>query len=128
MDLVTTHEPLDTLCHWLVHRDRESWEDWRESHTSPWAKRGEYTGIRSVVSGANGDERPIVDAAVADVLRQLFAVDEQEAWRRRDSRWLHPAWELVVKNLPGIEKGVGVPRPLFQSAICLPNDSRRVSR
>lgn len=87
-DGITVAKLLDDLCRWLVHRDRDSWRAWSDPETSPWAGRQE-------------DQRPEMTGHTAAILAKMFAVDEPEPWRRRDSRWLHPAWQLVVENLPG---------------------------
>ena len=69
---------LDSLCRWLVHRDRDSWTNRYDSDTSPWRKVDL--------------PRPEVTTDTIAILESLFdpAV--------RDSRWLHAAWELLVES------------------------------
>ena len=86
-DQVTVEEELDTLCRWLVHRDRDSWTNSWDPQTSPWSGRGDQTP-------------PVVSKALSLILKRMFGVGEPKPWQRRDSRWLHPAWQLVVENLP----------------------------
>lgn len=89
-DRITVPTSLDELCRWLVHRDRDSWKKSFAPYTSPWADRNEH-------------ERPSMTPQVAGILRRMFAVDDDLPWERRDSRWLHPAWQLVVEHLPPSE-------------------------
>jgi formylglycine-generating enzyme required for sulfatase activity len=62
---------LDRLCRWLVHRD-DAWGG--RDYRSAWR---------------DGDSKPDFDDRVLDILETLFDRDN------RDSRCLHPAWELL---------------------------------
>jgi formylglycine-generating enzyme required for sulfatase activity len=84
-DHVTLPADLDELCRWLVHRDRESWENRWDRSTSPWSDR------------ATAD-RPTMSREISGILKQMFRTGQSEPWRSRDSRWLHAAWQLVVEN------------------------------
>jgi hypothetical protein len=81
-DHIVVEPELETLCRWLVHRDRESWKDRFDQATSPWADQPEETG-------------PDLTASTLEILKSLFALD----WTERDSRWLSPAWQLVERGL-----------------------------
>ncbi|MFM8725605.1 MAG: SUMF1/EgtB/PvdO family nonheme iron enzyme, partial [Planctomycetaceae bacterium] len=76
---------LDELCRWLVHRDRESWAKEYESSTSPWSNRA-------------AEDRPALSPQTSEILKKMFRTGQAEPWLRRDSRWLHAAWQLVVEN------------------------------
>ena len=91
-DCIEIHKSLDDLCRWLVHRDRDSWKSWNEPETSPWAERPE-------------NQRPPMTDKTAPILAKMFALGESEPSKRRNSRWLHPAWQLVVENLPPCPEG-----------------------
>lgn len=81
-------DSLDILCRWLVHRDydgRNAWEN-DERRIPP--------------------QRPVLTEETAPILARMFRVEETEPWKRRDSRWLHPAWELVQKGLNSEEDNV----------------------
>jgi len=60
---------LDRLCRWLVHRDSESREAWTDK-----------------------DQKPEVDLETVALLDSAFVL------QRRDSRYLHAAWELVSQS------------------------------
>jgi len=63
---------LDRLCRWLVHRD--------------WDSRGAWT---------DKDQKPELDSETVALLDSAFVL------QRRDSRYLHAAWELVrASELP----------------------------
>jgi formylglycine-generating enzyme required for sulfatase activity len=64
---------LDRLCRWLVHRD---WDLAGRNYTNAWQE----------------SDAPQLDRRWIEVLESLF--DR----RYRDSRCLHPAWELVVSS------------------------------
>tara|TARA_R110002111_G_scaffold260867_1_gene332909 strand:- start:16584 stop:20630 length:4047 start_codon:yes stop_codon:yes gene_type:complete len=80
-DDVKLDESLELLCRWLVHRNwdgRKAWAERPNQHT----------------------QHPVLDSRSVSILQSLFACDKTYLPLYRDSRWLHPAWELVVKNLP----------------------------
>jgi len=81
-DHIVVEPELETLCRWLVHRDRASWKSPVDQATSPWADQPEETG-------------PDLTASMLEILKSLFALD----WTERDSRWLSPAWQLVERGL-----------------------------
>ena len=85
-DHVPVSTELEELCRWLVHRDRESWEESYDSATSPWSKRA-------------AEDRPTLSPQTPDILKKMFRTGQAEPWNRRDSRWLHAAWQLVLENV-----------------------------
>ena len=82
-DYVSFSEPIDTLCRWLVHRDHDS--------------------KRAVL---DREQRPDVNESVAKILLTMFSVDDDGRPRYRDSRWLHPAWELVEVGCRSMDESV----------------------
>ncbi|MBS0202899.1 MAG: SUMF1/EgtB/PvdO family nonheme iron enzyme [Planctomycetes bacterium] len=91
-DGIRPDKELDNLCRWLVHRSRTSWKN---NQVSPW-------------DGRTVQSRPHLNGRTAPIVRSLFAIDEDEPWQRRDSRWLHAAWQLVVdgavSSLPEVRR------------------------
>ncbi len=78
-DGIRLPDDLDRLCRWLVHRD------WRWSEL--WT---------------DDDEKPDVDSETAALLDSAFVL------QRRDSRYLHAAWELVRGSDLDLAKSIGV--------------------
>jgi hypothetical protein len=78
-DGIRLPDDLDRLCRWLVHRD--------------WGWSGLW---------ADDDEKPEIDSETAALLDSAFVL------QRRDSRYLHAAWELVSGSDLDLAKSVGV--------------------
>ncbi|WP_417385640.1 SUMF1/EgtB/PvdO family nonheme iron enzyme [Gimesia sp.] len=83
--LITTK--LDLFCRWLVHRDSVGCDAWLE--------RPDKNILKIEL-----------DEDLVEILNTMFECKEEKLNyepKYRDSRWLHPAWELVETNLPGSE-------------------------
>ncbi len=78
---------LHQLCQWLVHPHTDAITS---SHWPP--------GI-SAAAAPRPVLPPPMTESTAKILRSMFRTGQEEPWRNRDSRWLHPAWLLVTANL-----------------------------
>jgi len=99
VDLANSHRAYDSLCRWLVDKWDASWPPRSEMLSQSLFAPESYPVKRATI--------PVVTGEIAEILKILFELDEKSLLPKfRDSRWLYPAWQLVIDGCDSADASI----------------------